>query len=214
VLPRLAEQVAYACSTDADEHLDEVRPGDRVERHAGLARDRTREQRLTGAGRSDEQHALRHLAAEALELAGFPKILDDLREVLFGLVDARDICESRVMRAGRQQARARPAEACGPAGLPRTASPREEQHADNQRANQQGFDERVDKESGVAGDGLDPDAVAQQSIDHRRIGGGRGAKICPVDQCAGDTRAIDPYTPNLTALHVRHEIRIGQLAGA
>src|SRR5580765_7797627 len=48
---RLLEQVAHARGADADEHLDEVRAGDGEERDAGLARDRAREQRLTGTGR-------------------------------------------------------------------------------------------------------------------------------------------------------------------
>src|SRR5665647_2306037 len=39
VLLGLVEQVAHPGRADADEHLDEVRTGDRVERHAGLARD-------------------------------------------------------------------------------------------------------------------------------------------------------------------------------
>ena len=56
---RLLEQVAHARRADADEHLDEVRAADREERHAGLARDGAREQRLAGAGRPDEQDALR-----------------------------------------------------------------------------------------------------------------------------------------------------------
>ena len=48
ILLRLLEHVAHARGADAHEHLDEVRAGDREERHAGLARDRAREQRLTG----------------------------------------------------------------------------------------------------------------------------------------------------------------------
>ena len=51
-LLRLLEQVADARGADADEHLDEVRAGDREERHAGLAGGRAREERLTGAGQA------------------------------------------------------------------------------------------------------------------------------------------------------------------
>jgi hypothetical protein len=54
VLLGLLEQVAHARGADADEHLDEIRAGDREERDAGLARDRAREQRLAGAGRTVE----------------------------------------------------------------------------------------------------------------------------------------------------------------
>ena len=66
----LLEQVADAGGADADEHLDEVRAGDRVERHAGLAGDGARQQRLAGAGRAVEQDALGDLGADRLELGG------------------------------------------------------------------------------------------------------------------------------------------------
>src|SRR2546421_620845 len=58
VLLALLEQVAHAGGADADEHLDEVRTGDGEERHARLARDRSREKGLAGARRSHQQDAL------------------------------------------------------------------------------------------------------------------------------------------------------------
>src|SRR6478672_9323467 len=51
VLLRLLEEVAHAAGADADEHLDEVRAGDREEGHAGLTRDGAGEQRLAGPRR-------------------------------------------------------------------------------------------------------------------------------------------------------------------
>jgi hypothetical protein len=60
----LLEQVAHAAGADSDEHLDEVRAGDRVERHAGLAGDRAGQQRLAGAGRAVQQDALGDLGAD------------------------------------------------------------------------------------------------------------------------------------------------------
>ena len=68
VLLGLLEQVAHAAGADADEHLDEVRAGDREERHAGLAGDGAGQQRLAGAGRAEQQHALGDLRADGLEL--------------------------------------------------------------------------------------------------------------------------------------------------
>src|SRR6185312_7303622 len=50
VLLRLLEEVADTAGADADEHLDEVRAGDREERHPGLAGDGAGEQGLAGAG--------------------------------------------------------------------------------------------------------------------------------------------------------------------
>ena len=89
VLLALLEQVADARGADADEHLDEVGAGDGEERHARLARDRAREQRLAGARRAHEQHALRDAAAEARELLRVLEEGDDLLELVLRLVDAR-----------------------------------------------------------------------------------------------------------------------------
>jgi hypothetical protein len=79
VLLRLLEQVAHSGSPDADEHLDEVRAGDREERHPGLARDRPREQRLAGARRPVEEHALRDPSPERLEPL---RVLEELLDLV------------------------------------------------------------------------------------------------------------------------------------
>ena len=77
-LPRLLEQVAHARRADAHEHLDELGAGDREERHAGLAGDRARQQRLAGARRADQQNAFRHARAEPAERCRIPQEGDDL----------------------------------------------------------------------------------------------------------------------------------------
>src|SRR6266542_6506282 len=100
-LLRLLEQVADAACADADEHLDEVRAGDREERHARLAGDRAREQRLAGAGRAIEEHALRDPGTEGLELLRVLEELLDLLELLYRLVDARDVLEADLRRVRR-----------------------------------------------------------------------------------------------------------------
>ena len=92
----LLEQVADAAGADADEHLDEVRTGDREERHVRLAGDGFGEQRLTGAGFADQQHAARDAAAEALEFLGVLQELDDLHHFVFGLFDAGHVVEGDV----------------------------------------------------------------------------------------------------------------------
>src|SRR4029077_6901855 len=68
VLLALLEEVAHPGGADAHEHLDEVRGGDREERHVRLGADGLGEQGLTGAGGPDEQDALRDLASELLKL--------------------------------------------------------------------------------------------------------------------------------------------------
>ena len=110
-LLRLLEQVAHARGADADEHLDEVGARDREERHAGLARDCSREQRLTGAGRPVEENALRDPRAERLELLRVLEELLDLLQLLDGLVHAGHVLEADLRRIGRHPLRARLAEA-------------------------------------------------------------------------------------------------------
>ena len=87
------EQVAHAAGADADEHLDEVRARDRVERHARLAGDGTREQRLARSGRAVQQHALRDARAHGLELRRVLQEVLDLFELFDRLVGARDVLE-------------------------------------------------------------------------------------------------------------------------
>ena len=108
---RLLEHVAHPRRADADEHLDEIRAGDREERHVGLAGDRAGEQGLAGAGRADQQHALGDPAADLLELLRVLEELDDLLELLLGLVDAGDVVEGDAAVLLGQKARARLAEA-------------------------------------------------------------------------------------------------------
>src|SRR2546429_641586 len=71
----LLEEVTHARGADADEHLDEVGARDREERNACLARDRTRQQGLTGTRRPVQQHTLGDARAERLELL---RILEEL----------------------------------------------------------------------------------------------------------------------------------------
>src|SRR5690606_23639520 len=88
VLLALLEEVAYARGTDADEHLDEVGAGHGEERTSGLAGDGACEQRLAGAGRADEQHALGQTTAEPAELLRVLQELDDLLELVLRLIGA------------------------------------------------------------------------------------------------------------------------------
>ena len=79
VLFGLLEEVADAAGANADEHLDEVRPGDREEGHAGLAGDGAGEQRLAGAGRAVEQNALGDAGTKQLE---FLRVLEEFLDLL------------------------------------------------------------------------------------------------------------------------------------
>jgi len=82
VLLCLLEEVADARGANADEHLDEVRAGDREERHARLPGDRPGEECLARARRAIEQDALRDARAERLELLRVLEELLDLVQLL------------------------------------------------------------------------------------------------------------------------------------
>ena len=110
VLLGLLEEVAHAGGADADEHLDEVRARDGEERHARLAGDGAREQRLAGARGPVEQHALGDARAERLELLRVLEELLDLVQLLDGLVDAGHVAEGDLRRVHRHPLRARLAE--------------------------------------------------------------------------------------------------------
>ena len=105
VLLALLEQIADAAGADADEHLDEVRAADREERHVGLAGDGAGEQRLAGARRAHQQHALRNAAAELLEFLRFLEELDDLLQFFFRFIDARDVLERHLLLRARRELR-------------------------------------------------------------------------------------------------------------
>ena len=110
VLLGLLEEVAHARGAHAHEHLDEVGAGDREEGDAGLTGDRARQQRLAGARRPVEQHALGDPGAERLELLGVLEELLDLVELLDGLVHAGHVAEGDLGRVDRHPLGARLAE--------------------------------------------------------------------------------------------------------
>ena len=110
VLLGLVEEVADAARADTDEHLDELRAADAEERNARLAGDGLAEQRLAGAGRADQEHALGDARADGDELVRVLEELDDLVELLLGLIHAGDVDERDRRLVTREQARTAPAE--------------------------------------------------------------------------------------------------------
>ena len=140
-LLRLLEQVAHARGADADEHLDEVGAGDGEERHARLAGRRAREQRLAGAGRPVEEHALRDARAERLELLRVLEELLDLLQLLDRLVGAGDVLVGDLRRVGRHALGAALAEAhhlrAAALHLVHEEDPEADQEQDRQEAREQ-----------------------------------------------------------------------------
>src|SRR3546814_4222575 len=86
----LFEHVAHARGADADEHLDEIGPRNGEEGNPRLAGDGAGEQGLAGAGRTDEQRALRNLAAELRKFGRVLQELDDFLQLLARLVRSEE----------------------------------------------------------------------------------------------------------------------------
>ena len=105
MLFRLLEHIANPRRTDTDEHFDEVRTGNRKERHLRFTGDCPGKQRFTRARRTDHQHALRNLAAQALKLRRILQKLDDLADFFLGFLDTRDVLKRDVDLILTEQAR-------------------------------------------------------------------------------------------------------------
>ena len=192
VLLGLLEHVAHARGADADEHLDEIGARDGEERHVGLAGDRSGEQGLAGAGRADQQHALGDAAADLLELLRVPQELDDLLQLLLGLVDAGDVVEGDPAVLLGQQARPRLAEAHRFAAARLHLAHEEDPHPDQQQHREprhqdaeQGRHALVDRRCG------DAHAALGQPADQLRVLGRVGAEGAAVGEMTADRVALN-----------------------
>src|SRR6266446_9994314 len=106
----LLKHVAHTACADTDEHLHEIRSADGEERDIGFARDRAREQSFSGAGRADQQDALRNAAAEFLKFFRVAQKLDQLLHFVLRFLDAGDVLERDLVFVTREHAGLRFAE--------------------------------------------------------------------------------------------------------
>src|SRR5207253_11252317 len=99
-LARLLEEAPHPRRPDADIQLDELRPADADEWDARLARHGACQQRLARARGPNEEHAARDTRAELGKLGGRSQEIDDLLQLILGLLDAGDIGEPRARTVG------------------------------------------------------------------------------------------------------------------
>ena len=216
VLLRLLEHVAHARRADADEHLDEVRAGDREERHLGFAGDRLGEQRLAGTRIADHQHAARDAPAQLLELGRVAQELDQLADFFLGLVTAGDVGEGDRVVGFVEHARLALAERerAAPAAALHLAH-EEDPHADEQQ-HREPRDEHLREEALLfLRLGLDLDAVLDQVPDHPQVTGAVRHVVLlvgadPLDRAAFDHGGFDAALSGLFhELGVRHRLARG-----
>jgi hypothetical protein len=214
ILLRLLEHIAHAARADADEHLDEVGARNGEERHVGFARDRARDQRFTGARRADQQHAARNASAKPLELAGITQELDDLLQILLGLVDAGDILERHAaMRLG-QHFRTRFAEAHRLARaalhLPRQKHPDADERDERQPRNQQRHKPRHIVARRLGRDG---DLAVIEALDQRRVVRRVGLEAAAGGIGAVNFRTLDHDVADLARIDIRQKLRERNVLG-
>ncbi len=212
VLLGLLEHVAHPGRADAHEHLDEIRAGNGEERHARLTGDGPRQQRLAGARRPDQQRALGDLAPQPRELLRVAQELDDLLELLLGLVDAGDVVERDLAVLLGQQLRLGLAEAHR-AAAPAALHPVHEEDPDaDQQQERQPETERRDEARLLLRRGLDLHVILTQVGQHvgvARLHGLVGDAVAAGDK---DPLAVEANRSHLPGLHLVEEIGIGDLA--
>ena len=174
MLAGLLEEVAHAGRADADDHLHELRGAHGEEGHVRLARHGAREERLAGSGRADEEHSFGSSAAEAGVLRRVTEEVDDLDQLVLGLVDAGDVVESDLLVGGlivaARFALADAHQAGHAAALLRRPAEHPHVEADEEQRGPESVDQRRD---GAAlfldGSGADLDVVIDEELLETRI---------------------------------------------
>jgi hypothetical protein len=159
----LLEEVAHARRAHADDRLDELGCRKREERRVRLPRDRSRQQRLAGPGRPVEEHSARNPRSELAVALGALEEVDDLDQLVLGLVDSGDVLErDPVALTELEPARGRTPEAAEhAAGATAKLAPGEpDEEADQQQGRQEAEQERCPQR---------PSLVRRLGVDHHLL---------------------------------------------
>ena len=213
------EEVAHAGRTDADEHLHEVGAGDRHERHPGLTGDGTRDERLAGARRADEQHALGDARADLLELPRVLEEVDDLGDLLLHGAVARDVGERRLRLLGVVHLRPAAPDVHHRAHLALRASAHPHEEADDQHERQR-VDDEVAPDAAARVGVLEVDVLLLQQREHRlrqvvlrARARELGVALLGLLERAADRarRLVELDGLDVAVLHLLLELRVGEV---
>jgi hypothetical protein len=165
----LREQVAHARRAHADDRLDELRRRDREERRVRLPRDRPGEQRLARAGNAEQQHAVRHPAAQPPVLLRRAQEVDDLAQLGLRVVDPGDVVERRAdpLRIGPPRPRAAERAQTAEAAPGRRPPAEQDEQADEQKRRAEA-EQQLDPKGRAGAPGVDLDALGLQEA--RQLG--------------------------------------------
>ena len=104
VFLRILKKIADTGSADTDEHLDEIRSGDRKERNSRLTGNRLREKCLTGSRRSYQDHALRDPGTDIRIFLRIFQEINDLFQFFLLLLESCDLGEVHGIRPAHLRA--------------------------------------------------------------------------------------------------------------
>ena len=172
-LAGLLEQVADAGRPDADEHFDELGSRYGEERDVRLSGDRSRQQRLAGARRADQQNALGQPCTEPAVGLRIPQEGDHLLELELGFLDARDIFESH-LRVGldvdlgaRLADRHQPAQALAFGDAAKQHGPQHVENDGRHHPGQDGLDDAA-RRGALHHDAMSKELVGELRVDAHR----------------------------------------------
>ena len=94
ILLCLGKQITYTAGADTDEHLDEIRTGNREERHARFPGNGFGQQRFAGSGRTHQDHTLRDPCPDFGIFGRIFQEIHDLFQIFFFFLHTRDIAET------------------------------------------------------------------------------------------------------------------------
>ena len=132
VLFRDVEEVTNTARADTDEHFDEVRTGNRIERNRCLASNGTCEQSLTRSRRAVQQHSLGDTGSDLFEFFGVLQEFFDLVKFFDRFVRAGDILERHLRGFLVEQLGAGTAELHGSASTARIRRDEPERETDDE----------------------------------------------------------------------------------
>ena len=215
VLLALFEHVTHARCANTHEHFDKIRTGNGEKRHIGFAGDGTSQQGFTSPRRPHQQHALRDLAAQALEFLRIAQEFHNFFKLRLGFINAGNIIKGHTALLFGQQLGPRFAEAHG---APATAlhlaheenpDPNQQQHREPGR---QIMQQRIDL--GLLGAGHHAHALFGQARNHGRVFRRVGGELAAIAKLAGQGAALDGDIAHMACLHLIQKVGIGDLRGA
>ncbi|KIR22283.1 hypothetical protein PFLU3_21630 [Pseudomonas fluorescens] len=209
----LFEHVANTTGTHADEHLDEVRAGNREERHLGLPGNRLGQQGFTGTRRTHHQHAARNTTTQALELARIAQKLYQFADFFLGFIATGNVSQGGLHLIFGEQARLALAEAHRPALASRPAlhlAHEEHEHGDNHQDREAGYQELCPDTLLLRLLAFHDDLIIHQVADQPIVLNCRtnGLEAVAINALTGNHVAINRYALDLAILDLLDEVGI------